>query len=753
MTMKVSIMAPQQLIWAVLVLFVALSFSASVVNPLHEATDELRHYRFVQYIIQRRALPVQGEVGCSAQGHHPPLFYAVAALATFWVDTGRDVCFEPEINPFWNYRQWEVSVDNKNLYLHGPDEAFPWYGTALAAHLTRLVNILFGAATVYVTWLLGCALWPKRPFLALGGAAFIAFNPMFIYLAGAVNNDVIAALAGTIIMLACVQLVQDENGLSRRWGIQLGLLFGIALLSKFNLLAIGGVMATAVTLVAWRKNQWRLWLEVALISGLFTLLVSGWWFGRNQMLYGEPTGVQRLTELWGMRDPSESWGIAIYELTPTWTSLWGRFGYGQIPLPAAVYTLLRWLVGVGFLGLFIPIVRRRDEDKRLERPLLLLAINMLLFFIVVFNYLLISPAGAMGRFYFPALSSLSLLCFYGWSCWGDFLFKNTRLNINKGVAIATYGVMIGLSVVAIFGYLAPAYAKPDPFSENTAVPNPTNAQFDALINLRGYEIKQTAVQPGQPLDIDLYWEVTGQPPGNYLMFVHLIDAETNTMVVQRDTHPGLGNAPARYWQTGERFVESVRVWLPETAYSPALANVSVGFYAPGSYRLGIVGEDGAGLGDALQLGQIQIEPWETPDLGQQFANPLDQNFNNEIRLIGYDYGSRFIQPGQPLELSLVWQALQDNPTDYLVRVRLLDEAGRVITAVEEQPNPSATSQWQAGEIIQDSHTITPPFDLPLGNYRIHVALIDSESKAPQNIVAEDGHWINNHLLLSLVQNR
>ena len=740
---------PKRLIWVILLLFIGLSFSASVINPLHEATDELRHYRFVQHIIQRQSLPVQGEVGCSAQGHHPPLFYTLAAAATFWVNTGLDVCYEPEINPFWNYRQWEVSGDNKNLYLHSPSDAFPWGGMSLAAHLTRAVNVLLGAATVYLTWLVGCVLWPKRPFLALGSASFIAFNPMFIYMSGAVNNDVIAALAGTAVMLASIKLLQDERGLTRRWGVILGGLFGLALLSKFNLLAIGGVIGTAVTIVAWRKKQWRLWLEVALIAGGVMLIVSGWWFVRNQILYGEPTGVQRLTELWGVRDPSESWGVAIFELTPTWTSLWGRFGYGQIPLPAWIYTFLRWLVGLGFLGLLVPIVRRNENDKRLEGPLFLLALNMLLFFIVVFNYLLISPAGAMGRFYFPALSSLSILCFYGWWCWGELLNSSVRLTVQRSFVGLNYAIMVGLSTLAIFGYLAPAYAKPAPFGAETAVPNPTNAQFDSLINLRGYEIRETAVQAGHPIDVDLYWEVTGQPPGNYLMFVHIIDVETNSMVVQRDTHPGLGNAPARYWQTGERFVESVRIWLPETAYTPSTAQVSIGLYAPGAYRLGIMAEDGTVLGDSFTLGQVQINPWQTPDLTQQFANPLDQNFNDEIRLIGYDYGSRFAKAGNNFNLTLTWQALQDAPTDYLIELKLLDELGGVVTAVTTPPNDSRTIHWQDDQIVSTHHTIPLPADIPTGNYRIHVALIDSMTNAPQNIIAEDGHWINNHLHLSL----
>jgi len=116
--------------WAfalILLVFIFLGLSASVINPLHEATDELRHYRFVRYIATNWSLPVQGETGCSVQGHHPPLIYFLGAAATAWIDTGRDVCHEPPANDFWGYRYWEVGSDKKNQYLHGEDEAFPWH--------------------------------------------------------------------------------------------------------------------------------------------------------------------------------------------------------------------------------------------------------------------------------------------------------------------------------------------------------------------------------------------------------------------------------------------------------------------------------------------------------------------------------------------------------------------------------------------------------------------------------------------------
>ena len=752
----------------ILIAFVVLGFAASMINPLHEATDELRHYRFVRHIVQRQSLPVQGQGGCSAQGHHPPLFYALGAVATAWIDTGRDVCYEPPINNFWNSRQWEVSRDNKNLYLHGADEAFPWSGEALAAHIIRALNVFIGAGVVWLTWATAGAIWPKRPALAAGAAAFVAFNPMFVYMAGAINNDVMAALSATAVVLACVHLVQDENGLNRRQGFILGVLFGLALMSKFNLAALAVLIEATVTWVAWRRRQWRGWLKVnGLIAGV-TLLIAGWWFVRNQLLYGEPTGFRILTELWGARDPAESWGIAIFELAPTWTSLWGRFGYGQIPLPNVIYEALRWLATFAFLGMAVPLLQRRQAELVKVGPLLLLALNVILFFAVVFNYLLISPAGAMGRFFFPALPSLSILMFYGLSQWLA-LFSHAIKMLTTGqkilnlqspisnLALLTNLTMAALTVVALFGYLAPAYARPPVFDANAIVPNPVNAHFDKLAILRGYELGTTVLRPGEPLDIKLYWEVTAQPPGNYLLFVHLIDDKNGTMISQRDTHPGLGNFPSSQWRPGDHFVESIRLVLPETTYTPATATLSVGLYAPDGYRLAIADAGGDALGDALELATVTIAPLSGPDEASgDYPNLLDQNFNNEIRLVGYEYDRRTVSTGESLTVTLYWEALPAVAAGYIVEVHLCDESCQPWnvrgTAVNPLPDSqSPTPGWNSGQVIQDSYVLPIHEDLAPGSYLIHVALLDDMTKEPHNIIAEDGHWIDNRLLLARVR--
>ena len=728
----------------ILLLFVLVAFAYSAINPLHEATDELRHYRFVRYIVQNGSLPVQGLEPCRSQSHHPPLIYLLGAAATFWIDTGRDVCYTPEANPFWAYRYADVGTDNKNQYLHGPDEAFPWSGEALAVHLVRGLNILVGAGVVWLTWATGRVIWPQKRALALGGTALVAFNPMFLYMSGAINNDVIAALSGVAVLYGCVRLLRDPAGLRPVWGVVLGALYGLALMSKFNMAAVLLLMGVAMTWVAWRRGQWRQWLQVGLLAGLVAALLAGWWFVRNQLLYGEPTGFRILTELWGARDPRDSFPVAVSELPHVWTTLWGRFGYGQIPLPEGVYRAMSWLVGLGLAGLAVPIFVRRQRDTPFIY-LFMLVLNVAVAFGVLFNYMLVSPAGAMGRFFFPGLPALALLVFYGLDQWRRLLplRRDTATAAAWGLNLA----MLALALVALFGYLAPAYARPGSFA-GADIPNPIDAQFDNLVKLRGYALSSDTLRPGEPLDVDLYWEVTGQPPGNYLLFVHVRD-EDGLMVVQRDTHPGLGKLPSSQWRPGDRFYETVRLYIPETAYVPRTATVSIGLYAPTppAYRLGITGPGGEAWGDALELGQVNLIP-----AGDAHPNPQNQNFNDEIRLVGYEYSQRLLHPGDALTVTLYWEALRDKLPDYLVQVHMVGEYDENQVWLTSDWRPQAgqlpTPEWAAGQIVRDSHLVLLPADLPPGVYRINVALLDATSRTRQNIVAEDGHWINDHLLLA-----
>lgn len=741
----------------VLLAFIGLALAYSVVNPLHEATDELRHYRFVRFIAAEKRLPVQGQEACRTQSHHPPLYYGLGALATGWIETGRDICYTPPHNPFWAYRYADVGVDNKNQYLHGPDEAFPWQGEALAAHILRAINVLFGAGTVWLTWAVGRAIWPRRRALAAGGAAFVAFNPMFLYMSGAVNNDVIAAFSGAAVLLACVRLLRDEQGLRPRWGVIMGALYGLALMSKFNMAVVALLIAAAMTYVAWRRRQWDAWWRAALSAALTTLIVAGWWFLRNQMLYGEPTGFRAVTELWGARDPRESLPLALLELPLAWSTLWGRFGFGQIPLPEIVYDGLAWVTGAGLLGALLGAVRDRGE----ARPIFLIvpALNVLLAFAVLFNYMLVSPAGAMGRFFFPGLPALALLTFFGLT---ELVLSLQRLSpsgrrkeredepieqrVRGLLALGTNGSMLALAVVALFAYLAPAYARPPSYPEDMALPNSTGITFSGLATLRGYALSTQTLEPGQRLDVDLYWEVDAPPPGNFLLFLHLIDS-TGAIVAQRDTHPGTGTFPTAQWQAGDQFVDSLSVYVPETAYTPETLTVSVGFYAP-TYRLAVIGAEGEALGDSLTLGTVALQPRSGEGgAGESVPNPTMQNFQNELFLRGYEYDRRLLQPGDSLEVVTYWEAIEAPERQYVAQVQALEGSGAVRAQAAQALAPQT---WQGAGLHRETIVLALPENLEPGPYVIRMILFDPERDEAHHLVAPQGHFTGEHLDLARV---
>ena len=346
--------------------------------------------------------------------------------------------------------------------------------------------------------------------------------------------------------------------------------------------------------------------------------------------------------------------------------------------------------------------------------------------------------------------------FYGLTLWGKGLGSRfqgpgqERSSLAPGTwplaPILAWIVNLGLfalAFVALFGYLTPAYARPAEWAEGDALPNPVDIQFDTLVKLRGYTFDPATVEPGAPIVLSLYWEVTGQPPGDYLLFVHLVDTATGALVAQRDTHPGLGNFPSSQWRPGDRFVERLSLTVPETAYAPAAAELRVGLYAPGSYRLGITdATTGAGLGDSFPLGPVTLRP---ADLDAPLPNTGEYRFEERFRLVGYSYDRRALAPDEPLTVTLYWTVGPAPAEGYEVQLRLLDEAGNVVHN-EQRPLPSLSP----GEVDAETHIIPGDPNRPPGSYTVQVALEGADDRRLQ-LVAEDGRWLADELRLSAVR--
>ena len=74
----------------VVLLFTVLAGAYSIITPMFEAPDELHHYFYVKHLADGNTLPIQDpavESLWAQEGSQPPLYYALAALATSWIDT------------------------------------------------------------------------------------------------------------------------------------------------------------------------------------------------------------------------------------------------------------------------------------------------------------------------------------------------------------------------------------------------------------------------------------------------------------------------------------------------------------------------------------------------------------------------------------------------------------------------------------------------------------------------------------------
>ena len=729
--------------------FIALAVGYSVVTPLYEPTDEVGHFRYVEYLRIFRQLPAPRVNGVLLQSHHPPLFHAAAALVSAWVPRDRPWDYVPELNPHWIYRYWEPGVDNKNQFMHRADETWPYRGTALAIHVVRWFNIVLGALTVWLAYRLAQTIFPERRAFALGATAFVAFNPMFLHLSGGINNDVAAGLVSTATLWVCMKIVgHASRDILPKHEIQLGVLLGLALLTKFNLLALLPVIEIALVAAAYRQRSWKAFVRANVIILGLAMLMAGWWYLRNMLRYGEASGVGVMSQEWGgQRVPSQSIGLALSEMPYLWTSLWGRFGYGQIPLTDTLYTALFVLVVASLPGLVLIWIKSRRQKTLLSREqvlqLSLLGLTLFLFWATIFIYATLSVNAAMGRFLFPALAGFGVLIFLGLSGW---IPSRWESGLAAGVNLA----LAALSVYCLVGVLAPAYVRPAQLSEQqiASIPHPTQIVFGNQVRLLGYDVNTDQLEPGGEFILTAYWQALAPSARDLTMFVHLLSRD-GPVIAQRDTYPGLGKFPASSWQPGDTFSDRYRIVLDSYTYAPDVTDVVLGMYIPGGGRIPVTS---GGSGDAITLTQVTIAA-SNAGLSGAYPNSTRINFDNKLTLLGYALTDRSVRAGQTLTLTLYWQIPQPAQYDYSVFAHVLGGTDQKWASNDGFPytSPKRTRRWTVGQVYTDARALQLPADTPPGDYPIEFGVYGGPEGDRLMIRSADGHRSDERLLLTYIK--
>ena len=90
---------------------------------------------------------------------------------------------------------------------------------------------------------------------------------------------------------------------------------------------IGG--ADAISIGWQRRTLWGI-MKWGLIAGGMALLVAGWWFARNWLLYGDPLALQAYVRYSARRPEPPSLAELLARAEGVWRSYWAVFGWFNV---------------------------------------------------------------------------------------------------------------------------------------------------------------------------------------------------------------------------------------------------------------------------------------------------------------------------------------------------------------------------------------------------------------------------------------
>lgn len=773
----------RRLLALILLLYLILGFTYAIVTPPFEASDELWHYPMVRHLADGNPLPVQVFDPAMAgpwnqEASQPPLYYYLGALLTFPIDQS-DMENVRRLNP--HVDNGVITADgNTNLAVHDP-AADPWSGSLLAVRVVRLFSVLLGAVTVYLTYRIAGETAPGQPEIALGAAAINAFLPMFLFISGAVNNDNLAVPLASLALLLMIRIVtrRRDNYFPVHWWewAGVGIVVGLAALTKEGTLGLFPMAFGTAVVASWqrfvaggRETQTqipaRIWpavrglLAAVILVLVPALLIAGWWYYRNIVLYGDWLGWNAFIAVLGERGHPASLAQLWGERRGFMMSFWGLFGGVNVPMPEWVYTALNGVLVVAVVGFVLFFGRlvvaelraiSRSQEPwvvRLLRPVerhFGLIVNLIFSAAVVYGLIQWATTtwSSQGRLVFTAISSLSTLMALGLAGLADMVVNltggrfATRYRVFGGVA----GFMLVVAAAAPWLWIRPAYQPPvasEPLTERVDV-----TLGDAM-RLAGYEVEYDDLSPGSMLRVRLEWEVLQAMERDWSVFVHLNDPVLGRPIAQRDMYPGRGLLPTRFLKPGQRIVDEYALTIPATVVAPADLDLVAGLY---DYSTGERLKTPSGE-EAVRLRSLPLLAGDGP-----YPNPVSIFFEHGLELVGFSVEPRRVAAGGAVDLVAYWRPAETLPDDYTFFAQIVG-ADTTRYAAADIPPSQPTSQWPAGEVVEVRYPLaidpaTPPdaYPLILGVYTV----TPGGGFDRLQLVTPDGRLTDDFLTLTLVR--
>ncbi|MCR4651063.1 MAG: glycosyltransferase family 39 protein [Lachnospiraceae bacterium] len=332
-----------------LLLLVALACMMAfvLVQPLGDGPDEIDRYKVVQYIYNHGTLPVGDDSEVLLEGYGGS--YAFQPILTYIIQG----------------------------YLLRALRVFDLSELTMLV-IARLVCVATGLTAVVYTWLIGRQLFEDKRVAYLFTVA-VTMLPQNLFVHTYVNTDSMGLLSVAIVIYATIRGIKTMYDIPSVVNLILGI--SICALSYYN--CYGVVLAAAITMIVYYCREGRRGIvELVSKAGIIifgVMILAGWWFIRNGILYDGDILALKARQLCaaetalpeynpltrdtyyrlGIPLTTMIWGTDYYTLC--WKSFIAMFGPMRIPTSHYIYMTYKYLCIVALAGLIIP-------RKKLEMP-------------------------------------------------------------------------------------------------------------------------------------------------------------------------------------------------------------------------------------------------------------------------------------------------------------------------------------------------------------------------------------------------
>jgi hypothetical protein len=225
------------------------------------------------------------------------------------------------------------------------------------------------------------------------------------------------------------------------------------------------------------------------------------------------------------------------------------------------------------------------------------------------------------------------------------------------------------------------------------------------------------------LPVTLYWQALSPMSDDNEVVLQLVD-DNHRVWGDGTARPNDWVYPTTFWQPGlDTIAVQQIVRLEPQALAPGRYWLEVALYDPATGQRLPLTEGVSDSPDTFFIGPLKVAlpiPSSSPSLTEEMV----VNFGDVAQLAGFSLDTPTVAAGEPVQLSLLWQALRTPSLDYTVFVHLLDAGDNIVASHDTQPvnNTYPTTIWSPGEHILDPHSLPTPATLPPGTYRLSLGL-------------------------------